>query len=780
PLAYYLEGYDGSRTRSGPMSTSPETQMATAAAMAEAARQQEAAKDTSWFGKPAINQDVADSYAKAYLPTFLEQSGITSVLGVNPSGVTHGPTLLKMMGFDSAAVALGAFTGMMPQERWMTAPKEPDPLDAAVIEAGSLSDERLAQLQNGTRKLKPPKALALDVPDSNKRDFVAMQQVLHYADPSRPIDSIKFAVSPKLGSYDAMMMARMPGRGFVETASNAWMQFSVENTVKPVLSGLHLLAPGATNADSALRAIREDFGESGQFGYRAGKDNALAYWGVNAVGNALMGVAGARFGAVEAFGKWGGMASAAADARLDGQSLTEVLVRGAIGYGVGELGDRAGAAAKPFLQGANPALKFGAKQAMSFASATVEYEFNDAVDAYLGNASKERPSLLKQLAGAPMKMLTSEFGDMIVGSGKFEVFTRAGAIKYNLEQNRRAFATAGSHPLAYQAAVEHSLAANAPVHTAPDKLLAATHGGGAGSIVGGAGGSGGGGFGGGGSIGGGGGGGSGGSGGSSGGGSGGGSDGGNGGSGKLAALFDSTVGGSAAPGDGGAAERRAAALRDKLVMRLNASNNSGPSALGMLSKVERQLSGKEAMIDRVLENLGKNREAINHGDASPLYKVEQDMIKARQPIASSSPEAQAVRERLGLVTLDPNKIRFTQTTVKQQGATIPKLVASMEKHGFLIEPEQLIDVVRMPDGKLTSLDNTRILAASRAGIQIEARVFNHDDPLPNDPQYRARFPNKKDELPNTYGEAVSNRINNQAGAFRKAYPMGATITGSSY
>jgi len=29
-----------------------------------------------------------------------------------------------------------------------------------------------------------------------------------------------------------------------------------------------------------------------------------------------------------------------------------------------------------------------------------------------------------------------------------------------------------------------------------------------------------------------------------------------------------------------------------------------------------------------------------------------------------------------------------------------------------------IDVVRMPDGKLTTLDNTRVLAADQAGIQV--------------------------------------------------------------
>jgi hypothetical protein len=48
-------------------------------------------------------------------------------------------------------------------------------------------------------------------------------------------------------------------------------------------------------------------------------------------------------------------------------------------------------------------------------------------------------------------------------------------------------------------------------------------------------------------------------------------------------------------------------------------------------------------------------------------------------------------------------IRTTQTTTKQQGATLRALTESMQKDGFIVEPDKLIDVVRMPDGGLTSL-----------------------------------------------------------------------------
>ena len=41
-----------------------------------------------------------------------------------------------------------------------------------------------------------------------------------------------------------------------------------------------------------------------------------------------------------------------------------------------------------------------------------------------------------------------------------------------------------------------------------------------------------------------------------------------------------------------------------------------------------------------------------------------------------------------------------------------------------------IDVVRLGDGKLTAIDNTRVLAAHRAGITVYVAVHAADDALP--------------------------------------------------
>jgi len=127
----------------------------------------------------------------------------------------------------------------------------------------------------------------------------------------------------------------------------------------------------------------------------------------------------------------------------------------------------------------------------------------------------------------------------------------------------------------------------------------------------------------------------------------------------------------------------------------------------------------------------------------------------------------------GLVELDPRLIRTTQTTSKQQGATLRALTESMRKNGFVVEPDKLIDVVRMSDGGLTSLDNTRIVAADLAGVKIQARVHNFDDLLPNDDQFISRFIGRNGDVPTNWGEAVQNRISNQSALFRNTYPLGS-------
>lgn len=81
----------------------------------------------------------------------------------------------------------------------------------------------------------------------------------------------------------------------------------------------------------------------------------------------------------------------------------------------------------------------------------------------------------------------------------------------------------------------------------------------------------------------------------------------------------------------------------------------------------------------------------------------------------------------------------------------------------------------MSDGKLTTVDNTRVLAAKNAGICVQANVHTSSDPILTD--FAMRFTSKKGTIPKTWGEAVTNRINNQNSTYRTTYPNGSNIIG---
>lgn len=99
-------------------------------------------------------------------------------------------------------------------------------------------------------------------------------------------------------------------------------------------------------------------------------------------------------------------------------------------------------------------------------------------------------------------------------------------------------------------------------------------------------------------------------------------------------------------------------------------------------------------------------------------------------------------------SINPSDIRFSQSSIND---AVP-IIESMKQNGWIGDP---INVVRMPDGKLTSIDNTRLLAASEAGIDVQAVVRNFDDPLPK--ELIERFTTKKG-TPKTWGEALELRI----------------------
>ncbi len=84
-------------------------------------------------------------------------------------------------------------------------------------------------------------------------------------------------------------------------------------------------------------------------------------------------------------------------------------------------------------------------------------------------------------------------------------------------------------------------------------------------------------------------------------------------------------------------------------------------------------------------------------------------------------------------------------------------------------------VVRMPDGGLTTLNNSRVLAAHEAGIEVQATVRGFDDVI--SVADAAFYPGVKGELPSTWGDAITNRIMRQNAPYRTRWPSGSPFTG---
>lgn len=119
-------------------------------------------------------------------------------------------------------------------------------------------------------------------------------------------------------------------------------------------------------------------------------------------------------------------------------------------------------------------------------------------------------------------------------------------------------------------------------------------------------------------------------------------------------------------------------------------------------------------------------------------------------------------------SIDPSSVRFSQNKVNDAA----EIVDSMREHGWAGPP---IDVVIAPDGGLTSVDNTRVLAAKMTDTPIQANVHAFDEEISE--SQSVRFRSKGGTLPSTWGEALMNRIGRQGATFRNAYPYGSPITG---
>lgn len=115
------------------------------------------------------------------------------------------------------------------------------------------------------------------------------------------------------------------------------------------------------------------------------------------------------------------------------------------------------------------------------------------------------------------------------------------------------------------------------------------------------------------------------------------------------------------------------------------------------------------------------------------------------------------------VSVNANEIRFSQNSVN--GAD--EIISSMKENGWKGDP---IDVIKMSDGKLTTIDNTRVVAAREAGIDAQVIIHDANELLPEN--LIDRFTTKKG-VPKTWGEAIELRIGKQKASFRNNNPFGS-------
>ncbi|MGC6177217.1 PAAR-like protein [Lacrimispora sp. 38-1] len=147
---------------------------------------------------------------------------------------------------------------------------------------------------------------------------------------------------------------------------------------------------------------------------------------------------------------------------------------------------------------------------------------------------------------------------------------------------------------------------------------------------------------------------------------------------------------------------------------------------------------------------------------SAMGSTGNNQSKSNEPVVKEKNNGGACTKGTGK-SINPNEIRFSQSSVN--GAD--DIITSMKKDGWVGDP---IDVVKMPDGSYTTIDNTRVAAAREAGINVQANVHSYNDPLPSN--FVNRFTTPKG-VPSTWGEATNLRILKQNSAFRGNYPSGS-------
>jgi RHS repeat-associated protein len=116
-------------------------------------------------------------------------------------------------------------------------------------------------------------------------------------------------------------------------------------------------------------------------------------------------------------------------------------------------------------------------------------------------------------------------------------------------------------------------------------------------------------------------------------------------------------------------------------------------------------------------------------------------------------------------TFQSTSIRFTQNTINDFAAAVNKVASGKY---------EAIDIVKMGDGIYSTVDNTRLLAAQKLGLNIKATVHAFGDALPEGMQNRFKS-NATGSYAKTWGEAIEFRTGNQSGGFSEQHGSNGTF-----
>lgn len=172
----------------------------------------------------------------------------------------------------------------------------------------------------------------------------------------------------------------------------------------------------------------------------------------------------------------------------------------------------------------------------------------------------------------------------------------------------------------------------------------------------------------------------------------------------------------------------------------------------------------DVMMSRTAAGL---RSAATRGapDVAAAYAGENYVLSSSVAMVEARANA-----RIAVELIPPKNVLFSQVSV----TGVAEIEASMRVHGWVGSP---IDVVRMEGGRLVAIDNTRLLAAHRAGIDVKAVVREASEPLPK--ELIERFTKRRGRAPATWGDAVNNRIGSHGASYRTGHPHGSFATGST-